>query len=697
MSIREVPYRNKATETDVALIELASQSRFFLLNELGPTVFILRAPSNDNDNDDEKTTHTTFKVKIGGSHKCSCFQKKNASSRKYLSKKIKNLCVHVLFVLIKILKVPQTNPLVWQYGLNDREVTQVLQKRFANVNSRQQRLDKARAADSKETSLGVAQRPLEPGDCDCPVCQEEMVPSEVPLTFCEVGCGGSMHASCMQIWAQHRKQLNQNTTCPLCRSDWGSNVLPKLRKVIETFVPHSAAGGSSERGQDARRQTKKKNKKRTAYVRCDVCHVHVAQHEHRYKCVYCWGPGFQVCGKCYKRNNHGGSRMCMGPNPHTHGFIMLSGSFYHARSVAQLAIAETRNYNHWTAPPSAQTQQQQREVLHEVQRMQGREITQGDYAVLLDFERHANGEIAGSLCTHLAGMLEDYYYSGGPRADEASCRLCEVDHQQQGVAWKLLPCGHVAHERCVSDALRADTGAACVDCRQPFFPGLAIVRGGGKERKQRSTQRSSAPAPPVLRMGSSSRGQLMLAVGGLAMGMQNQRATTADSKRPQSYMMAPYKAPSSLSMSSSGRLKTGSTATARRQGRAASASASASTTVHQELAFGLPPSPPLSPVHRRQTRTRTSLTRLRTHTHNPTPSFLMQSQHGSSSSRMQHTHTTTTRSRGGGGGGRLFSGISRRRRGQLDSSATAASASVSSRRASAANRFILPAPSDLLH
>ncbi|KAF5829772.1 hypothetical protein DUNSADRAFT_15536 [Dunaliella salina] len=65
----------------------------------GPTSFIVREDGHE----------TKRKVTIGSRPSCTC-SSSGANGNK-------ELCLHVLFTMLKILRVPATNPLVWQLSL----------------------------------------------------------------------------------------------------------------------------------------------------------------------------------------------------------------------------------------------------------------------------------------------------------------------------------------------------------------------------------------------------------------------------------------------------------------------------------------------------------------------------------------------------------------------------------------------------
>ena len=80
--------------------------RMFLVATPGPTSFIVQEGTEE----DAKK----YKVLIGPRMGCSCG---------YAEKEV---CEHVLFVMVKVLRVPEENPLSWQLSLLDAELETVL-------------------------------------------------------------------------------------------------------------------------------------------------------------------------------------------------------------------------------------------------------------------------------------------------------------------------------------------------------------------------------------------------------------------------------------------------------------------------------------------------------------------------------------------------------------------------------------------
>lgn len=86
---RYLPYRQHPPTKIYSLMQKAISSTFYLVQELGPTSFVIR---------DEDAN--TFRLSLGSTNKCSC------------SRTAKDHCIHTLYALLKIFKLKIYNPLV---------------------------------------------------------------------------------------------------------------------------------------------------------------------------------------------------------------------------------------------------------------------------------------------------------------------------------------------------------------------------------------------------------------------------------------------------------------------------------------------------------------------------------------------------------------------------------------------------------
>eukprot|EP01062_Namystynia_karyoxenos_P056694 TRINITY_DN47610_c0_g1_i1.p2 TRINITY_DN47610_c0_g1~~TRINITY_DN47610_c0_g1_i1.p2 ORF type:complete len:342 (+),score=70.14 TRINITY_DN47610_c0_g1_i1:107-1132(+) len=204
---RSAPYRAKCPATLGEVLRLAGASRFCLVQEEGPVSFILRPHG---------TRGATRRVQIGDPHRCTCGAR--------------DLCVHVLWVLMRVYRIPPDSPLLWQCGLVDAELTAVLggalavrQQRREDARRLRREAEAARRAPGPPLDARSSARRRGPALDDlCPVCCEELGSSEGspadPVDWCRAGCGNWVHVHCLAEWAQHRAPLP--ATCPYCRAVW---------------------------------------------------------------------------------------------------------------------------------------------------------------------------------------------------------------------------------------------------------------------------------------------------------------------------------------------------------------------------------------------------------------------------------------------------------------------------------------------
>lgn len=223
----------------------------------------------------KRFTDPVYKIYIGKEQQCSC------GGGKALGK----LCLHIMFIMLKVLKLKSTDPLSWQLELSDMNINQILTTKsrkekskektthafmkrghgMAMWNSRnsksndnidtaqdQRRNDSSSLSDSSSSPQDHTQqnqyhkrKPLSQ-DTICSICQDEMSPTQ-NLWYCMQGCGSNFHTLCFQMYASyHRNEnlLQRNNSavrrrrasanalsCPLCRADWKENP-PPVSKIL---------------------------------------------------------------------------------------------------------------------------------------------------------------------------------------------------------------------------------------------------------------------------------------------------------------------------------------------------------------------------------------------------------------------------------------------------------------------------------
>ena len=182
-------------------------------------------------------------------------------------------CKHLIFILMRVLKVASTDPVLWQKALLQRELGDLLlvgsvsaegggggggaggdaSTHLANEAVRKQYLQMQRpkkkqrseggngeddgasaAAAAEEDEPTTTRRPVEDED-ECPICFEELKGAAADtLAWCEAvpgqSCGKALHADCAIKWAKMRTP----PTCAFCRTPW--------------VKPEAAASSSSSEG-----------------------------------------------------------------------------------------------------------------------------------------------------------------------------------------------------------------------------------------------------------------------------------------------------------------------------------------------------------------------------------------------------------------------------------------------------------------
>ena len=88
------------------LYDVALSSRYFLVQEQGPTKLTLEAANGKK-----------YKIQFGSEATCTC-----GGGRK-------EHCVHTIYTMLKIFKIDEADPLLWQLAFTDTEIDKILQRR----------------------------------------------------------------------------------------------------------------------------------------------------------------------------------------------------------------------------------------------------------------------------------------------------------------------------------------------------------------------------------------------------------------------------------------------------------------------------------------------------------------------------------------------------------------------------------------
>lgn len=162
--------------------------------------------------------------------------------------KNKDLCKHIIFVLLKVIGISSNNPLAYQKSyiqselkelmqlLNSRRVggtstsnsvmaNEEVQRNYARLQQQQAGGSRIKTNDDDiivGSSSTVQRRSLDDtDDCDCPVCFDKMNINDTKniLTYCQAACGTNFHLQCIQKWFQNASNKNM-LSCPNCRQEW---------------------------------------------------------------------------------------------------------------------------------------------------------------------------------------------------------------------------------------------------------------------------------------------------------------------------------------------------------------------------------------------------------------------------------------------------------------------------------------------
>ncbi|KAI9593593.1 hypothetical protein BDF19DRAFT_447252 [Syncephalis fuscata] len=134
-------------------------------------------------------------------------------------------CKHVLFVLLKVLRVSHDNPLIWQRALIPCELRSIFAFAapdplvMATESMHQEWQNATAPTQEPGDSLlfpTVDRRPIEG---DCPVCYEEFTEGDEKNTvWCQLVCGNNIHTECFNRWKS--TQTYRDVTCVYCRTPW---------------------------------------------------------------------------------------------------------------------------------------------------------------------------------------------------------------------------------------------------------------------------------------------------------------------------------------------------------------------------------------------------------------------------------------------------------------------------------------------
>eukprot|EP00794_Sanderia_malayensis_P003262 gene3262-3743_t len=371
---RSIGWRRVCPDDVKTRIDEALVARLYILRETGPTGFLVKQDGSD----------AKLKVFLGDPNSCTCgtFSKE------------KELCIHILWVMLRKFRVSKDNPLIFQKALVEREISELIQG--VHVQIREER--KAESSTVGESKLNP--KTIEEEDV-CPICQEDLIACKEPLTYCKFGCGNNVHIKCMKVWAQHRKSDGENIIkCPLCRTDFGS-----YQDVIQEF--HSLT---------TKRRSKIETNDLHLGATCQHCKASPIQGK-CYRCVLC--IDYHLCHACFKDKHH---------SHHSFQF--------------------RKNTNQRWRPASRTDNKSLPDGI--INNLQNREITNDDYDLLFNLDRPSGSDYPSSSGRAENLSIEVLRGNADVIKQRESCQMCmQLFTVSQCV--RRLACNHTFHRECIGN------------------------------------------------------------------------------------------------------------------------------------------------------------------------------------------------------------------------------------------------------
>ncbi|OXH40507.1 hypothetical protein J008_01158 [Cryptococcus neoformans] len=178
------------------------------------------------------STGNVYTVTIGDFPSCDCPDCIKGNSP----------CKHIIFVFLKVLKVPEDSSVWYQKGLTSAEVQWVFRHAPPAPTGSVAVPSNVRDAYLRATGNLPEQATFTSGDSehfdgkrikaigeDCPVCYEEMtqqddVNKRLIYDDSASGCGRPLHAECFRMWAATAKKSGKGVTCVWCRNEWPTGI-----------------------------------------------------------------------------------------------------------------------------------------------------------------------------------------------------------------------------------------------------------------------------------------------------------------------------------------------------------------------------------------------------------------------------------------------------------------------------------------
>ena len=248
-------WRKKPNDEIIRLMEESVDLKLYLVQEKGPLSLTFKDDYGDK-----------YHISIGEEISCTCGGGKTEH------------CVHTLFTLNRIFKIPFNNPLILQLHFTDSELNKLLEaKNRKQTQSHSASQHKKQKHISMPSSQNTNQMNLL-DDTVCPICQEDLYTNE-GIFYCKESCGHNFHVGCLKVYIKHKTESDGLVKCPMCRAKWQDEL---YNKVISSVI--SVKCVKPHKG-----------------VNCSSCNRMNIKFE-RFHCVIC--ENYNICVECFAQGVH---------------------------------------------------------------------------------------------------------------------------------------------------------------------------------------------------------------------------------------------------------------------------------------------------------------------------------------------------------------------------------------------------------
>ncbi|KAJ3780511.1 hypothetical protein GGU10DRAFT_321649 [Lentinula aff. detonsa] len=151
-------------------------------------------------------------------------------------------CKHLLFILLKVLQIPQSSNYWYQRALLTDELSEIFSAAppppqlrgsfIANQNvvgAWREATGRGPTLTHTKSSISDDSRRIPASGDDCPICYDKMNDQELDLSSLEKilewcnSCHNPVHKECWIQWRTTKQRQDQSLTCVYCRSGWIGN------------------------------------------------------------------------------------------------------------------------------------------------------------------------------------------------------------------------------------------------------------------------------------------------------------------------------------------------------------------------------------------------------------------------------------------------------------------------------------------